>query len=79
MYVVIGQAHGILCLQTSLENKHTSRRVRCLGIEGINHVRRPKWPFGWCPTPIYAYVTLAIESMYSTDDEMKEEKRKEET
>ena len=27
---------------------------------------------------ICAYVTLAIESMYSADDEMKEEKRKEE-
>ena len=28
--------------------------------------------------PICAHVTLAIESMYSADDEMKEEKRKEE-
>ena len=28
--------------------------------------------------PIYAHVTLAIDSMYSADDEMKEEKRKEE-
>ena len=28
--------------------------------------------------PICAHVTLAIDSMYSADDEMKEEKRKEE-
>ena len=28
--------------------------------------------------PIYAHVTLAIDSMHSADDEMKEEKRKEE-
>ena len=28
--------------------------------------------------PVCAHVTLAIESMYSADDEMKEEKRKEE-
>ena len=28
--------------------------------------------------PVCAHVTLAIESMYSADDEVKEEKRKEE-
>ena len=28
--------------------------------------------------PVCAHVTLAIESIYSSDDEMKEEKRKEE-
>ena len=43
----------------------------------INHIRRP---IGHLVEsyPVCAHVTLAIESMYSADDERKEEKRKEE-
>ena len=77
MYVVIGQAYGSLCLQTSLESKYTSRRVRCLGLKGLtmSEDQVAIWVESY---PICAHVTLAIDSMFSADDEMKEEKRKEE-
>ena len=47
--------------------------LRCLGFEWINHVRRPSGHLGG----VCGHVTLAIKSMYSDDDETKEEKRKE--
>ena len=59
---------------------------------GQTYIKKSKMPGGlkgltmsedqvaiWAESyPVCAHVTLSIESMYSADDEMKEEKRKEE-
>ena len=75
MYVVISQAHGILCLQFG-EQTYIKKGEIPGGLKGLTMSEDQVviWVESY---PICAHVTLAIESMGSADDEMKEEKRKE--